>query len=93
MPDDRPAAAVFGTAEKRSITIAGHPTSIRIESPFWHALCAESARRGLPVNALIAQIDVQRLSIDPAPNLASAIRLWLFALAQEEAQGGAKALS
>ena len=72
-------AAIFDGPIKRSITIAGHPTSIRIESMFWNALIAESVRRGLPVNALVAQIDAARLAVDPSPNLASAIRLWLFA--------------
>ncbi len=67
-------------ARKRSITIAGHETSIRIESLFWDALLAEAARQDLPVNALVARIDAERLGQDPAPNLASAIRQWLFAL-------------
>lgn len=75
--------SVFCVAEKRSITIAGHATSIRIESPFWDALLAESAARGLPVSALVAQIDAARLAADPSPNLASALRLWLFALARQ----------
>ena len=67
-------------AIKRSVTIAGHPTSIRIETLFWDVLLAEAERRGLPVNALIADIDVWRLasSEDDAPNLASAIRQWAF---------------
>ena len=71
--------AIFVSAIKRSITIAGHPTSIRIESPFWAALLAEADSRGLPVSALVAEIDAARLTVDDPPNLASAIRLWLFA--------------
>lgn len=70
---------VFVAAEKRSITIAGHQTSIRLESLFWDALVAEASHRSLPVNALVAEIDVARLRSSPPPNLASAIRLWLFA--------------
>lgn len=66
-------------AEKRSVTIAGHPTSIRIEPVFWEALLAAAAAARLPVNALIAEIDVWRLqSPDDPPNLASAIRQWLY---------------
>ena len=67
-------------ATKRSVTIAGHPTSIRIETVFWEALLAEAGKRGLPVNALIADIDVWRLDTaeDDPPNLASAIRQWVF---------------
>jgi len=71
--------AIFTPATKHSVTIAGHQTSIRIESLFWDALIRESAKRCLPINALIAQIDAERLQADPAPNLASAIRLWLMA--------------
>lgn len=63
---------------KRSVTIAGHQTSISLEPLFWEALREEAARRALPLNALIAQIDLARISADDPPNLASAIRLWLF---------------
>ena len=69
----------FSPARKRSLTIAGHSTSIRLESLFWDALVREAKVRGLPVNALVAQIDAERLATNPPPNLASAIRLWLFA--------------
>lgn len=63
---------------KRSVTIAGHQTSISLEPLFWNALREEAARKALPVNALIAEIDLARISADEPPNLASAIRLWLF---------------
>ncbi len=72
-------AVLFDVAHKSSVTFAGHVTSIRIESLFWDALCGEALRSGLPVNALVAQIDAARLEQAPAPNLASAIRQWLFA--------------
>ncbi|MBK5265262.1 MAG: ribbon-helix-helix domain-containing protein [Alphaproteobacteria bacterium] len=65
-------------AIKRSVTIAGHQTSISLEPLFWDALREEASRRALPLNALIAQIDLARISVDDPPNLASAIRLWLF---------------
>lgn len=63
---------------KRSVTIAGHPTSISLEPMFWDALEAEAARQVLPVNALIARIDVARMETDAPPNLTSAIRQWLW---------------
>ena len=63
---------------KRSITIAGHQTSISLEPVFWKALEAEGHRRSLPLSALVAQIDVLRIAADAPPNLASAIRSWLF---------------
>ena len=69
----------LGSPTKRSVTIAGHETSISLEPIFWQALESAAAREGLPVNALIARIDVERLDA-PAltPNLTSAIRQWLF---------------
>ena len=70
---------------KHSATIAGHATSIRIESVFWDALKRESERFGVPVNALIAEIDVARLASPQPPNLASAIRLWLYERASRSA--------
>lgn len=64
---------------KRSVEIAGHKTSISLEPLFWDSLRAAAAKRGVPLNALIAQIDAERIGADTAPGLASAIRVWLFA--------------
>ena len=69
----------YGVPTKRSVTIAGHQTSISLEPAFWTALEAAAAERGLLLNALIAMIDVDRLGTDPPPNLTSALRQWLFA--------------
>ena len=64
---------------KRSVTIAGHETSISLEPMFWQALERAAGNEALPVNALIARIDVERLDTPGgAPNLTSAIRQWLF---------------
>lgn len=63
---------------KRSVTIAGHPTSISLEPLFWDALEAKTERQALPVNALVARIDVARMEVDDPPNLTSAIRQWLW---------------
>lgn len=70
-------ANIFHPPVKRSITIAGHQTSITLEPLFWELLKASAKKRGLPVNALVAQIDVQRLDADEPPGLATAVRLWL----------------
>ncbi len=59
------------------MTIAGHQTSISLEPLFWDTLKAAADARSLPVNALVAQIDVERLESDTPCGLASAIRLWL----------------
>jgi predicted DNA-binding ribbon-helix-helix protein len=63
---------------KRSVTIAGHETSIALEPVFWEALQSAAAAESLPLNALIARIDAERISVSAPPNLASAIRVWLF---------------
>ena len=71
--------ALYAAPLKRSVTIAGHETSIALEPVFWAALEAHAAEMQLPLNALIAVIDAERLEAAVAPNLASAIRQWLFA--------------
>jgi predicted DNA-binding ribbon-helix-helix protein len=63
---------------KRSVTIAGHQTSISLEPIFWAALEDEARATGQPLNALVAAIDVARLDAPSPPNLTSAIRQWLF---------------
>jgi len=63
---------------KRSVLIAGHPTSISLEPIFWHALEIAAKDLAQPVNALVAEIDAARLDVQSPPNLTSAIRQWLF---------------
>ena len=71
----------FGVPTKRSVTIAGHETSISLEAVFWKALERAASDESLPLNALIARIDAARIEAVPPPNLASAIRQWLLARA------------
>lgn len=68
----------FAGPVKRSVTIAGHQTSISLEPIFWEALERAAAARSLPLNALIAAIDHARIQSADPPNLASAIRSWLL---------------
>lgn len=68
---------------KRSVMIAGHATSISLEPIFWDALAAAAVSESLPINALVARIDVARIAEPDPANLASAIRVWLFARARE----------
>jgi len=69
----------LGSPTKRSVTIAGHETSISLEPLFWQTLERAAQDEALPVNALIARIDVERLEgPGQAPNLTSAIRQWLL---------------
>ena len=72
----------YGAPTKRSVTIAGHETSISLEPMFWSALEEAAGNEQLPVNAIIARIDAERLERPgQAPNLTSAIRQWLFSRA------------
>lgn len=64
---------------KRSVEIAGHKTSISLEPVFWEALRLCAATRGVPINALVAEIDLERISGPTPPGLAGAIRQWLVA--------------
>ena len=63
---------------KRSVTIAGHETSISLEPAFWQALERAARELGMPVNALVARIDAARIEAERPPNLTSALRQWLF---------------
>lgn len=59
---------------KRSVTIAGHRTSVSVEDEFWNELLAIADRGGKSINSLIAEIDASR-----DQNLSSAIRLHVLA--------------
>lgn len=78
MKDVEPPAGGFAGPIKRSVTIAGHQTSISLEPLFWQTLERAAAARALPLNALIAAIDAARIQSDDPPNLASALRSWLL---------------
>lgn len=69
---------------KRSMMIAGHATSISLEPVFWEALREAAAEEGLPLNALVARLDAERVETGEPANLASAIRVWLFERARRE---------
>ena len=58
--------------ERRSLSLAGHRTSVALEPPFWTALQTMAAREQIRLVALIARIDAER---DPAQPLASCLRV------------------
>ena len=62
---------------KRSLAIAGHKTSISLEPLFWELLKQAASAEGLPIAALVARIDAERIKSPTPPGLASAIRVWL----------------
>jgi predicted DNA-binding ribbon-helix-helix protein len=68
----------FHPPVKRSVEIAGHKTSISLEPVFWDALVAAAAREDVALSTLVARIDAERTGLPEPPNLASAIRVWLF---------------
>jgi predicted DNA-binding ribbon-helix-helix protein len=64
---------------KRSVEIAGHKTSISLEPLFWDLLRDAAAEEGVPINAIVARIDAERIGADLPPGLAGAVRIWLTA--------------
>lgn len=73
--------------EKRSLSIAGHRTSIGLEPEFWAALDAMAIEAGQPLAALIRSIDGSRSTT----NLSSAVRLAVLAWYQGKVQMGSLA--
>jgi predicted DNA-binding ribbon-helix-helix protein len=57
---------------KRSLTVAGHRTSVSLEDPFWDALAEMAAALNLSIAGVVASIDERR----PAgSNLSATIRV------------------
>jgi predicted DNA-binding ribbon-helix-helix protein len=71
--------AASGRIVKRSLRIAGHPTSISLEEPFWRLLRHIAAAQNVGVAAYVERIDRERGGV----NLSSAVRVhlaeWLMA--------------
>jgi predicted DNA-binding ribbon-helix-helix protein len=59
---------------KRSITIAGHKTSITLEDAFWDALREIATAQGVTTATLVSTINTDRQHT----NLSSAIRLFVL---------------
>ncbi|URD62374.1 ribbon-helix-helix domain-containing protein [Sphingomonas sp. KRR8] len=73
-----PETLTYSPPIKRSVLIAGHQTSVSLEPLFWRALEVAAADMSLPVNAVVALVDEERLKVAEPPNLTSALRQWLF---------------
>lgn len=65
----------MATIVKRSVSIAGHRTSISLERPFWDGLKELACSRKVSVNELIRQIDQKRAEDE---NLSSALRVFVY---------------
>lgn len=59
---------------KRSLTIAGHRTSLSLEPEFWQALNIAAKQQSKSLAGLVAEIDRNR----GERNLSSAIRVWIL---------------
>lgn len=62
---------------KRSVTLAGHRTSISLEAAFWTRLQRLAAAEGRSLNGLIAEIDATRTATGGG-SLSGAIRVWVL---------------
>lgn len=59
--------------QKHSITVAGHRTSITLETLFWESLKDIAREQGKSTNTLIAEIDAAQ-----PENLSSALRVFIL---------------
>ncbi len=66
-------AGMTASLRKRSVTIAGHSTSLSLEEEFWNELRKVAAQRGVSLNALVASVDEGR-----AGNLSSTLRVFVL---------------
>ena len=73
MPGRESKPPVDQAVRKRSVTIAGHKTSLSLEAAFWRDLRAFAAADGVSLNALIEGIDKTRRG-----NLSSAVRVYVL---------------
>lgn len=63
---------------KRSVRIAGHPTSISLEGAFWESLKDIAATRGLSLNALIGEVDAAHNAKEGGGGLSTAVRVYVL---------------
>jgi predicted DNA-binding ribbon-helix-helix protein len=64
---------------KRSLTIAGHRTSLSLEQEFWAVLKLQAESERKTVAAVVEEIDTSR----GTRNLSSAIRVWILERVQK----------
>jgi len=79
--DERPIPMMRARARKRSISIAGHATSVSLEDPFWDALRDIASVRGCSVADLVRRVDAARTAGaggDGPVNLSSALRVFVL---------------
>ncbi|MFN3834351.1 MAG: ribbon-helix-helix domain-containing protein [Glycocaulis sp.] len=68
--------------EKRSLSLAGHRTSLALEPEFWAILDQAAAGRKQSLAGLVAEIDDARAADGAGGGLASACRVWALGYVQ-----------
>lgn len=58
---------------KRSVTVAGHRTSVTLEAAFWDSLRDIAAAQDKSISTLIAEVDAKQPG-----NLSSALRVFIL---------------
>ena len=77
--------------QKRSLSLAGHRTSVSLEPAFWRVLEHEAALEGVSLPLLVGRVDRDRLADTKVsgegspPNLASALRVFVLVRLEERA--------
>ena len=69
---------------KRSITVAGHRTSISLEEPFWHGLAEIASATRTSVPSLVTTVDRSR---SEGLSLSAALRLHVLDWYRQQAKG------
>ena len=72
-----------GRSARRSVIVSGHRTSVSVEAPFWDELTEIARTRGISLNALVGEIDRDRIG-----GLSAAIRLYVLAEVKSRAAPG-----
>ena len=81
LPEPAPENPDPGQMRKHSLVIAGHRTSVSLETAFWEALHDLARQKGVSVAAFAAEIDQRR----GAANLSSALRVHLLQVFRDRA--------
>lgn len=76
---DMPGAPPMPLLEKRSVSLAGHRTSVALEPEFWAAVEGLAAERKMSVSAFVGHVDRTR----GVRNLASAVRVAVLRTLEE----------
>ncbi|MCC5981087.1 MAG: ribbon-helix-helix domain-containing protein [Oceanicaulis sp.] len=70
---------------KRSLSLAGHRTSLALEAEFWAVMDAAAEAEGRSLASLVAEIDEARAVRADQHGLASACRIWALQYVQARA--------